>query len=51
MVIDLSSVFQEFKTIKSVEEKIKFIKNLETLGLSNNINYKNLVKAWEKKLK
>ena len=43
-------IFQDFKNLKSVFEKIDYIKQLSTLNLPYDINYENLIKLWETKI-
>jgi len=46
----LHEIFADFKKIPTIEGKIAFLKSLQLLNLSYDINYENLIKAWEKRV-
>jgi hypothetical protein len=45
--MDLAYIFESFKSLKSVPEKIEYIQGLRALNLPYEFNYENLIRAWE----
>jgi hypothetical protein len=46
--MDLISIYKDFQALETVAEKVTFLKQLETLNLPYDINYKALAEAWER---
>jgi len=41
-------IFESFRKLETVAEKIEYIQSLRGLGLPYEFNYENLISAWEK---
>jgi hypothetical protein len=40
-------IFESFRQLKTIDEKIDYLRELATLNHNLNINIENLIKAWE----
>mgnify|MGYP003336589888 CR=1 FL=1 len=40
-------IFESFRALKTIDEKIDYLRGLATLNLPLDINIDNLIKAWE----
>jgi len=48
ITMDLQYIYATFRSLETVTEKVTFLKELETLNLPYEINYTNLISAWER---
>jgi hypothetical protein len=46
----LREIYADFQKITNIQEKIDFLKVLQSLNLSYDINYNNLIEAWAERL-
>lgn len=44
--MDLSYIYSTFKSLPTIQEKVKFLEELKTYNLPYNINYNNLIKYY-----
>lgn len=44
--MDKEYIFETFKSLKTVTEKVEFLKQLESYNLPYQINYQNLIKYY-----
>lgn len=44
-------IFASFKALNTAQEKLEYIKGLESLNLPYDFNYTNLIAVWENKAK
>ena len=42
-------IFASFRALNTAQEKVEYLKGLESLNLPFYFNYTNLIAAWEKK--
>ena len=40
-------IFESFRQLKTIDEKIDYLRELATLNHNLDINVENLIKAWE----
>jgi hypothetical protein len=45
--MDKEYIFESFKKLETSWDKIEFLKDLQRLNLSYDINYEALIAAWE----
>jgi hypothetical protein len=43
----LEYIFQSFRALETVAEKVTYLRELETLALPYEINFQALITAWE----
>jgi hypothetical protein len=43
----LEYIYEAFKALDTVHEKVEYLKGLQKLNLYYDINYSNLIKVWE----
>jgi len=43
----LEYIFQTFRALETVAERVTYLRELETLALPYEINYQTLIAAWE----
>jgi hypothetical protein len=43
----LEYIFQTFRALETVAEKLTYLRELETLALPYEINFEALIRAWE----
>jgi hypothetical protein len=46
-LMDLPYIFETFKKLETVHEKVEYLKDLQKLKLGFYINYEALIAAWE----
>lgn len=46
--MDLTSIFRDFRALETVNEKVTFLHQLESLHLPYDINYAALIAAWKR---
>jgi len=44
--MDKAYIFETFKTFETVQDKIDYLRELQTLNLPYDINYEALITAW-----
>lgn len=47
-MLQLDYIFESFRKLDSATDKVEFLKNLRELNLSYELNYDNLILAWER---
>ena len=47
-MLDLQYIYDSFKSLTSIHDKINYLRDLQKLNLNYDINYENLIRAWEK---
>jgi len=45
--MDLAYIFESFRALETVWDKIEYLKDLQKLNLPYDINYEALIAAWE----
>ena len=48
MSLDLSYIFSTFRKLDNIDDKIAYLRELSNMNLPYDINYENLISAWEK---
>lgn len=44
--MDLAYIFESFKALETVHDKVEYLKDLKRLDLGYDINYDKLIEAW-----
>ena len=48
--MDKQYIFESFRAVESVWDKVQFLRDLQKMNLPYDINYEALIAAWETKL-
>ena len=49
--MSLDYIFKKFQELDNINDKIAYLHELSNMDLGYNINFDNLIKAWQLKLK
>ena len=47
-MLELGYIFETFRKLDNAMDKVEFIKGLQKLDLPYDLNYENLILAWER---
>lgn len=48
-MLELGYIFESFRKLDNVMDKVEFIRGLQELNLPYDLNYENLIAAWARK--
>jgi hypothetical protein len=48
-IMDLSTIYSEFKALETPEEKVNYLLTLKEFNLPYDLNFDNLINSWSKR--